>query len=498
MSRTTKLALLITGAALLILAAYYSGIPGYFNADDFIMIYVSSPLSSNSLSDIFFSGRSWTFYRPMVNLTFLADYCLYGTGPAGYHLTNLFLHLINVLLVFHLGKLLTGNMAAAVLSCLIFAVHPVNTEAVTWISGRGDLLFFLFYLLSISAFNRHLADGKWKRTHLFLSCALFVPALLSKETAITLPVILFLMEFFFYKGASQPKKTLLLKYLPFMAIMVLYPVIRFSMGVYVYQYSMGAETIKRVIYYFFQLFFPIDVDRLNFGNVNLLILNIAIIIIVGTAAISYLLFSGKKSGQLKFFAFCAAWIIITSFPVYLVTGKRFLYISSAVSSVILGVLLIKLYEASKRFGPRSGGIVLAVLFSALLLSFSARTIQRNDIYSRAGRITYRILSQMKSSHPAFPEGSVLYCFNFPYKKMVRDTETWIKLFDNLEPTIRFAYEDPSLTVHFNRSGQITTDSGIRLFVEAHGIRRYINEGKSYYIFKFENGEVVEATDRIRI
>lgn len=146
---------------------------------------------------------SWAniYYRPLVTLSFMVDYWLYGMKPWGFHLTNVLLHLMVVVLVFHLGQRLMrpqGNPLAAYLmptmAALLFAVHPSRVEAVTWVSGRGDVMMALFFLLALLAFWRTLHVPRRRFVWLVGGWLAYVAAILCKEAAVALAVIVPFMD----------------------------------------------------------------------------------------------------------------------------------------------------------------------------------------------------------------------------------------------------------------------------------------------------------------
>ena len=98
-------------------------------------------------------------YHPLTWLTIGVDYLLWGMNPAGYHLTNLVLHVLNAVLFFlliiaflqRISNITTDNyrvgiQISAVIGALFFAIHPLRVESVAWISTRGDLLCGFFYI----------------------------------------------------------------------------------------------------------------------------------------------------------------------------------------------------------------------------------------------------------------------------------------------------------------------------------------------------------------
>lgn len=93
---------------------------------------------------------SQIFYRPIPYMTIWLDWHFWRANPAGYHLTNLIFHLACVILVFFLCKRLVQSKRLSFLAALIFAIHPVHTEAVTYISGRSDIISGFFIFLSFT------------------------------------------------------------------------------------------------------------------------------------------------------------------------------------------------------------------------------------------------------------------------------------------------------------------------------------------------------------
>jgi len=125
-------------------------------------------------------ARTGPYYRPLVMLTFHVDRALWGDRPAGYHATNLLAHAATSVLTGELAAAVGLGAGAALASALAFAAHPVQTDAVSYISGRTDVLCALFVLLAILLWRRaaHPVDG-----HAIAAAAAFAAALSCKETA---------------------------------------------------------------------------------------------------------------------------------------------------------------------------------------------------------------------------------------------------------------------------------------------------------------------------
>ena len=172
------------GAALVaaLAAAYYGG----SLHNDFVWDDRLTATAPGDLATIL-THRTGSYYRPVVMLSFAADRFFWGSWPAGYHLTNIACHVVAAWLLLNFARAVGLGAGTALAAALIFAGHPVQTEAVTYISGRTDPLCALFVLLSLHAWrrSRHAVD------HFALaSGAAVLLALFSKETAVAMPLVM--------------------------------------------------------------------------------------------------------------------------------------------------------------------------------------------------------------------------------------------------------------------------------------------------------------------
>ena len=184
--------LLVAACAL----AYANGLNGTFTYDDKAIVRDNPRIQSREeLPKIFtthyFGGTlaTGTAYRPVDLLSFAANYAIHGKSTFGYHLTNVLLHAVNVLLLFWLFRRWFGETAAGVAS-LLFAVMPVHVEAVTSIVGRAEVLSTFFLLLAWHAAIRAEARRRW----LFLSWLCYFLAIETKESSVVFPGLVFLGE----------------------------------------------------------------------------------------------------------------------------------------------------------------------------------------------------------------------------------------------------------------------------------------------------------------
>lgn len=128
------------------------------------------------------------YYRPLVTVTFIVDALISPGSPHVSHVTNLVLHLLSAMCVFVLFRRMLVNTHAAALFAVIFAAHPLASNAVGWIAGRNDSLLALFSILSFIGFLDYVRTGRIFALAGFT--VTFAAALLTKESAVVLPLLL--------------------------------------------------------------------------------------------------------------------------------------------------------------------------------------------------------------------------------------------------------------------------------------------------------------------
>ena len=190
--RTDNGLLYLTAASLAIAVfiCYANSLGNDFVFDDqYLVLIYSRPRSFSHLLEMLIDS-----YRPVRNLSYILDFAVWGANPFGFHLTNVLIHAANTVLVFFLIRRFTVSSITPALAALIFAVHPIQTDAVAYISGRRDVLFTLFYL---AAFHSYLT---YRDTKSRLSFAMFLVwwalGLMSKEMAVSLPLVIFIWNFY--------------------------------------------------------------------------------------------------------------------------------------------------------------------------------------------------------------------------------------------------------------------------------------------------------------
>lgn len=170
-------------------------------------------------------GSGEVTYRPIATLSYFVDYACWKLNPLGYHLTSILLQILTVWLLLWLALILLGELRPAFLAALIFAIHPINNEAVNVIAFRKDLFTCLFFLVGfLSYIKSDQTQGAKRLFIILLSAIFFFLAVLAKEMAIVFPFILILYDAFWNVEKIRTLKPLarIRRYAPFFLALLLY------------------------------------------------------------------------------------------------------------------------------------------------------------------------------------------------------------------------------------------------------------------------------------
>ena len=172
----------------LIFFIYSFSLNGDFIWDDHILIKANDQVKgASAIKDVFAhhwgegAGIPSHFYRPLVTLSFMLDYKLWGLNPCGYHMVNIFVHILVVLLLFWLIRYFTSD-TAALIAILIYAVIPANVEAVANIGARTEMLSTVFLVLAAGFYTRYCEQGRG--VYYIAGIVSFALGLFAKETVL--------------------------------------------------------------------------------------------------------------------------------------------------------------------------------------------------------------------------------------------------------------------------------------------------------------------------
>jgi hypothetical protein len=156
-------------------------------------------------------------YHPITTFSLALNYQMSALNPSSYHLTNVITHGFNAILVFIFIYFLSKKRIwPAIFAGLLFSIHPMHVESVSWISERKDVLYTFFFIAGLISYLKYLEDGKiWK---LLITLILFIFSCLSKAMAVPFPFVLLLIDYFQRRKFSMK---LIYEKIPFIVIAII-------------------------------------------------------------------------------------------------------------------------------------------------------------------------------------------------------------------------------------------------------------------------------------
>ncbi|MBI5888945.1 MAG: tetratricopeptide repeat protein [Deltaproteobacteria bacterium] len=379
---------------------------GFVNWDDPGYVY-ENPYIRTLGADFWkwaFTTPVQSLWHPLTLASYAINHAIWGIDPFGYHFDNVLFHSINTLLVFFLTIRLMESagvrglysfkaICAGLTTALLFGLHPLHVESVSWISERKDVLSALFFLLSILAYLRYVPEKK--KSYYFAALVLFVLALLSKPMAVTLPAALLIIDFYPLKRLGKDLKKAIIEKLPFFALSAVISAVAVwaqnksgaLAGVEIYSFTDRAAVAVRAIgFYLYKTVLPLDLapyypaplrDEL-FGAPFAAALIALILITV------FCVFMRKKKP-----VFLAAWFyfLVTLLPVSGImqvggqaAADRYMYIPSLSLFVLAGVLVgfvLTRFQVDMR---SKTCVAVAAVILAVLACLSVLTIRQEAVW----------------------------------------------------------------------------------------------------------------------
>ncbi|MGA3179859.1 MAG: tetratricopeptide repeat protein [Verrucomicrobiota bacterium] len=170
---------------------------GFVNYDDDVYVYENAKVTSG----LTMKGMAWVlshaechFYHPLTMISLMLDNQLHGLHAGGYHLTNVLLHGASSVLLFLILRRMTGALWRSAFVAAVFAIHPLRVESVAWVAERKDVLATFFFMLTLGAYVRYARHPDSPGRYLAVA-GFFVTGLLCKPTAVTLPLVLLLLDY---------------------------------------------------------------------------------------------------------------------------------------------------------------------------------------------------------------------------------------------------------------------------------------------------------------
>ncbi len=410
-----SLALLLLGLSLLA-AAYANALAVPFVWDDHGLIEENPVVLQTEAWKQVFHASFWalphrsaanSYYRPLTIASFVSDAKLFGVTPKGFHITNLFLHFVNCILLFALVRRTGAPAYSACLALLLFGAMPRLTESVTWISGRTDLLATMGAAFAILLYRPQASAGKWRMA---AAIALFL-GLLGKEVALASLIAVSAYEWSLASFAQTTQKKVILQIkeialnlFPLLFAVALYLNLRGQAGVrqhptfsldFMQQIACALQALGLYCWMLLTPFHP----NLYVGTLGIFVAwQIVLGILVAAAiciAVTSIVRRKLQPASATFLALCIAAILpvihLIRLPLRPLAADRFLYLPCFALCALLFANWTRIPARAKR----PAGAILAIL----ALSFLWATHQRNSEWSDEVRIWKTTVDKMESVSP---------------------------------------------------------------------------------------------------
>ncbi len=429
---------------LITLFVYFPALKNDFiiNWDDKGYIHDYEPIHKLNIENVktifseFYKGN----YHPLTTLFYAVEYFIVGTSPFLFHLNNLILHLCNVILVFVFIKKLSGQQFIAAFCAVFFGIHPMHVESVAWISERKDVLYTFFFLISLINYQKYLqAQQQNKKKFLFYSYSLlcFILSLLSKSAAVSLPLVLLLIDYF---NRRQFIIKNLIDKIPYFLLSLVFGIIAIAS-----QKETGAIQNLKPIYsvidrffivsyafvtYIYKLFIPINLSAmysypyLHNGKLPLeYYLSGIIAVIIITLFVVFL--RKKRSAIFGFLFFIATIILVLQIiPVGgAVLAERYTYVPYIGLFFIIGT---EFYNFTKKQKPVLFNFFL-FLGIVVILIFSFLTYDRIKAWKNGETLFTDVIKKNPNLPFAYGNRAFYYKENKMWGKAINDYNIAIKL-----------------------------------------------------------------------
>jgi len=383
----------------------------YIRSLKFIPLYFTSP---HALSTQESGGAN--LYRPFTVLSYAFDYFLWKLNPMGYHITNLMLHIFNSILVFYFILILTKDKNISFFSSVIFLAHPVQTEAVSWISGRSSILFLFFYLIALISY---IAYKDKKIFYLYLiSVITFLFSIFSKEMAASFPFILISYDILY--GGNEKMMPRVLRYFPYFLILEFYLMSRCfvigNIGEMTYYAGSFASTfftlLTGIIHYLKILIFPVNLSAEYFGfpiSKSLIDYKVlgSLCIIMILLRIGFMAERKSKHISFSIFLFFIALLpVMHILPANVLIAERFLYLPligyAVIVSAFFGYIRIKFKDI------KNSKVFLTFFQFVIIAVYSIITMSRNSAWADDLTVYKNILKTCPDNYRMHYNLSVVY------------------------------------------------------------------------------------------
>jgi len=458
--------------------------------------------------------------RPLMALSIALDYAVWKLNPFGYHLTNLILHILCVIVGFFMIREITREFIAAAFAAALFAVLPGHAEAVIALLGRSDLLATLFVLIGFNAYLR--SQARPERSSVspaasglkllsviryrssfpwyLISVICFFLACLSKETGLVLLVLIGVYEIF--KRVKRPFNKAVSRILPFAAVAVFYLIYRGAVlhgntdgsawwgGGPVQNFLMMFEVYAR---YLRILLVPVVLSPLHLVQVPAGLFEWPVFIgfILWAGSLVLVAIALRRRPVPGFFG---GWFLIALIPVANIVpipgmymAERWLYLPSFGLCGLAGYLLVRLLSRNAR--------VASVIFGVAAILFSVRTFYWNRVWHDEGSLSRAILRTSPDSYL----GRNMYGKDLLDHGRNREAEQEFRKVIALKPGYYLAHSNLAMALNYqNRYPEAEEEYRVTIRLNPDYAEAHSNLGVVLWLTKRNNEAIAELRTAVRM
>lgn len=377
--------------AVLLIGAVYWQVTGHFFVrwDDPVLVTENPRIQS--FSPTIWQSYDPELYIPLTLLSYQVEYALFGLDPMVFHVTNLILHLIAVVLIFFLALTLAKNRYFAFGAALLFGLHPITVEAVAWVSARKDLL------AAVCALGSLLSYLAYRKTWTIASVLLFACALLSKVTVLALPLLLPILDW------HEGRKIRIMRYVPYILLSCIFGAValygKSSVEALLSPWQVILLSFRSTTLTLQHIFYPTGFSALYPASESVIqgIQAWVSLGIVG-AILALLSFYRKNThiilgAALFFLALLPTFLAYTKTNDVIITADRYAYLS------LFGIIFMVMYVIQSFIKTKSL-ITYVVLIAALVTTLGSITYARIPVWADSGALFTDVLEKYPTSHVA--------------------------------------------------------------------------------------------------
>lgn len=388
---------------------------GFVNWDDDVTVELNQDIRGFEKQHLInmFNNSYNGMYQPVVMLSYALNYAIHELKPAGYHMTNLIFHLLNVILVIVFVRLLFGNEWLSLFTAVVFAVHPMHVESVSWITERKDVVYAFFFLLSLIMYLKYLHQNE-KKGFLYLSLVFYLLSLFSKTSAVMLPFIMMVLDWYFKRPLNKKliyEKLILLLFAFIFGLIAVKSQQLLDEGAFKTIHYNFADRIviamNAFAFYVHKFFLPLNLSALypfpmkSAGFLPLqYYLTVIVLIVILLAA--YFFFRKKSIPEMlkrQLILTFAFFLLSVSIVLFIPVGKafvadRYTYIPYIGLSMFVFLFASLFLNKIKKWGVFISILIIVTIFSVL-------SYQRNKVWKDSGTLWSDVISKQPDAYIAY-------------------------------------------------------------------------------------------------